>query len=558
MADDFVQQIARLLGRSPEETERTLHALADSIRDEVERTGEAEIEGLGVFRQDESGLAFEPAPSLERAVNHRYAGLLPLDSGPDAARRPPAPEAQPPEEPAEPDAAETEPAETDTIEAGTADPFDEPVIAPLDLQGEEEAPIRDLASDEPASTSPDLVGDEGEIDAFGEADEMEEFGAAEAETEEPEPGDREEFEPVQDHDLPEPSYAEATDTETDNAPEPEAESDDSLYGELIGEDAYLDAPDLPDTDAEADDAEIDALLEGVWMPSTAASDASHPLGPTPPEMMEEADFSVMGDEQPSEDAGEPEPPPATPVEEASEEAPEQAPEATPDGELDAPPPEPPQPEPTPEATAATPTPEPPAAEAAPPRAPGFAATATPTADAAPDRAARAPRERRSRAPIFGVLAALVLGTLAIVWFLNREPAVPPTDEPAAPIAADTARATPPAASEQDTAALAETMPEPEPEPEPPSADPLRSSAGIDPAQGGYAWVVASELSRAPAERRAAEFQAQGFRAGVVAEEAGGRTRYRVALGQFSSLDEANQHRPNLPAGVPADTWLLRF
>jgi cell division protein FtsN len=71
-------------------------------------------------------------------------------------------------------------------------------------------------------------------------------------------------------------------------------------------------------------------------------------------------------------------------------------------------------------------------------------------------------------------------------------------------------------------------------------------------------VVGSELSREPAERRVAEFRAQGLRAGVIAEEAAGRTRYRVALGQFESIEQAERFRSDLPAGVPADTWLLRL
>src|SRR5690606_41675586 len=100
---------------------------------------------------------------------------------------------------------------------------------------------------------------------------------------------------------------------------------------------------------------------------------------------------------------------------------------------------------------------------------------------------------------------------------------PPTPTPPAP-------PTPPPAA-PDPGAVAEAPPaEPEPEPELPPSDPLRGSAAIDPAQGGFAWVVASELSREPAERRAAAFREQGYRAGVVAQEAGGRTRYRVALG----------------------------
>ena len=152
---------------------------------------------------------------------------------------------------------------------------------------------------------------------------------------------------------------------------------------------------------------------------------------------------------------------------------------------------------------------------------------------------------------------LLLALVGLLWALNREPAAPVVAE-RPPVPADTVAALPPpvdtAAVAVDTAAVAT----PDPTPPAPSADPLRSSAGIDRADGGFSWIVASEFSREPAERRVAAFREQGFRADVIAEEAAGRTRYRVALGQFTSIDEADRFRSDLPAGVPADTWLLRL
>ena len=120
-----------------------------------------------------------------------------------------------------------------------------------------------------------------------------------------------------------------------------------------------------------------------------------------------------------------------------------------------------------------------------------------------------------------------------------------------------AAAPPPAdtlATAADTATVAVTTPEAPAAP----ADPLRGAAGIDPAAGGFTWVVASELDRAVAERRVDAYREQGLRAGVVAQEAGGRTRYRVSLGQFDSIAEAEARRADLPTDVPADSWILRL
>ena len=537
MADDFVQQIARLLGQSPEDTERTLHALADSIRDEVETSGEATIEGLGVFRREGDALAFEPAPSLARAVNHRYAGLPAIESGP----RPSEPEAADAPAPEGSDDGDEMPEEAQ--HDAVADPFAEPPEPTLGLPPEPEPePVRDLVSDpepldEPAPAEDALdaalagafVSDSDEPDAFD----------PDAFLDEPPVSDEP---PSSTFDTAEPDdepFSEPTETEWDMAAafqaedEPEAEDGSEAEDEPEAEDEVLADAELADEPADAEeDAAIDALLDGVWTPATGATDTPHPLGPMPPELMEDADYSLVDDAATDEpEDGEPAAP--EPVEPDLHAAPPLAP--------DAPAPEPPTP------------------------APAFAATAASAATPSPDRRARPPRERSGggRLPLYlGVVAAVVVGTLAVLWFMNREPVVDPVAERSAPTVADTAAASPsvpsPAAEAlSDTAAAAaEAVPE-EPEPAP-SADPLRSTAGIDVGEGGFTWVVASEFDRASAEAAVADFRAQGFRAGVVAEEAGGRTRYRVALGQFASLDEANQHRPNLPAGVPADTWLLRL
>jgi hypothetical protein len=185
-----------------------------------------------------------------------------------------------------------------------------------------------------------------------------------------------------------------------------------------------------------------------------------------------------------------------------------------------------------------------------------------TSSPAPDREPVDPALRRG-VPVFGIVVglAMLLGIVALLWLLNREPEGPALAE--RPVPADTTTAIAGALSPTDDATAASTPADTAAAAQPPadsapSADPLRGGDGIDRADGGFSWVVGSELSREPAERRVAAFRAQGLRAGVIAEEAAGRTRFRVALGQFESIEQAERFRSDLPAGVPADTWLLRL
>lgn len=587
MADEFIQQIARLLGQSPDDTRRTLTALAESIREDVENEGEAQIEGIGVFRRDGEALAFEPAPALARAVNHRYAGLKALESGGEpgeaSALESDVPEAKSEEPRALGGEESPEPEKSDGL---TQDP-----AAPSEIASSEEALPEETL---PEEVSADEASDEVE-DAFEEAeavdfdlppepdpDPVRDIASPAPPASEPAPINAG---PDPEEALePDPPEASALDEESeDEAPTepdaPDAEDpalDVVLGGSTLDEDAlvesHLDTSPEPGADEDLDDAEIDALLEGVWSAPADQSD-DHPLGTTPPDDAEEADFDLI--EEPDDEAAAASPPVAIGPDDGVEPEPTETPAPTGttlseplEGSDDQSEPLEDQPETDPAPAAPPPEPH---------DAPGFAATASGAAVAADadrpvrDREARAPRDhRRSRAPIFFGLAAVVLVALGLFWWMNREPVAPAVTE--GPVPADTsevAAAVVPndSAAQADPVALdAATNPSTEPaasEPvqtAPPSepADPLRGAAGIDRADGGFSWIVASEFSREPAERRVADFRDRGFRADVIAEETGGRTRYRVALGQFASIEEAERFRSDLPAGVPPDTWLLRL
>ena len=87
-------------------------------------------------------------------------------------------------------------------------------------------------------------------------------------------------------------------------------------------------------------------------------------------------------------------------------------------------------------------------------------------------------------------------------------------------------------------------------------DALAGTAPIVVGRGGYSWVVLSTRERESADRRAEQYREAGWRVRVFQTEALGQTVYRVAIGQFESLSQADRLRPLLPTQVPPDTWRL--
>lgn len=494
MADSLLAAFSEALDLPPEQARPLLDQAIRLIGHRLDANEQAEVPGLGTFYRTGQGVRFVAAPTLEQAVNHRYAGLAPV-SPPE--QQPPAPPA--PDEPEDPFSS-----------AGAVRPFAAiPPEDPLD------SPLRDIAPEPVEEPTP-----EQHDDAPEPADEPDAsvppfvFSFDEA----PEDG------PLED----EPSENASQEDEPFLDAEPR---DEPAAARRRPDDAPLD-PDDPD--------DVNALLAGVWTPRQPDAE---PLGPMP-DRFEDAEFDVEG--RP------PEPPPAKPE-----------------------PASPPPAEPTPvEATPFAPPPfaaPPPAAPSRPIRAAEpapFAATRNPDLPPEPPTPVTRPApppERRSALPyvLLGVLLLLLVG--AAWWFLRPTPPPPtfaeaPRETPVEP----TPTVEPPLADEPDDAATAPEAVEPE-APEPPVATeptpaetPLRGSTPVTAEAGGYTWVVASEPSRADAERRAAAFREQGYRVGVIPGQVSGRTYYRVALGQYRTTDEAARFRNQLPDGAPPDTWRLRL
>jgi cell division septation protein DedD len=93
--------------------------------------------------------------------------------------------------------------------------------------------------------------------------------------------------------------------------------------------------------------------------------------------------------------------------------------------------------------------------------------------------------------------------------------------------------------------------------EPADVPALYGSGTVDPASGGFTWVLNS-TSNAEARAQVERYRLQGFRASVLTAVVDGRLVHRVAVGQFTDLAYARAARHLLPPDAPADTWILRL
>jgi len=108
---------------------------------------------------------------------------------------------------------------------------------------------------------------------------------------------------------------------------------------------------------------------------------------------------------------------------------------------------------------------------------------------------------------------------------------------------------------------------PLPDPSPPASVEERRAVSLDVAglrsgvveasRGGFTWVVNS-TSAPEAQEHTVRYRRLGYRSSVLRAVVRGRRVFRVALGQFPSVGEAERARPFLPLGIRRDTWLLRL
>jgi len=172
---------------------------------------------------------------------------------------------------------------------------------------------------------------------------------------------------------------------------------------------------------------------------------------------------------------------------------------------------------------------------------------------------------RKRAPVIaGVMLALALAAGAGWWLLSDSPPSDPADDIAAVETAppdETEPAPADDAAPDDAEALAQP---PEAVADADASDDVfpTGTEPINPSLGGFALVVASVPSADDADAIEAQFRSaledDPLPTAVLTSETDGTTRFRVAIGQFASTDEALEAREARGDALPGDAWVLRL
>ncbi len=195
-----------------------------------------------------------------------------------------------------------------------------------------------------------------------------------------------------------------------------------------------------------------------------------------------------------------------------------------------------------------------------------AGTPSDTPESEPPPPANGPPEkrRRSRLPM-ALLVLLLLGAGAwLTWeFTQGNMDTRRADNPGADIMPTTPGMNPEGdTTETESAAdTSQTAPEDQ---EPPVSDPAEQQEppAINPAEGGYSLVVLSTPDEATAQQIARDYASQlsesGIPAGILDADVDGANWYRVGVGQFSSISEAQDALSELAGEIPADAWIVEL
>ncbi len=77
--EKLVEQIADQTDIDPEKVREELEQLIQEIRQQTAKGDQFELEGFGTFYQEEDTLQFDPAESLETELNYKYSGMEPVE-----------------------------------------------------------------------------------------------------------------------------------------------------------------------------------------------------------------------------------------------------------------------------------------------------------------------------------------------------------------------------------------------------------------------------------------------------------------------------------------------
>ncbi len=177
--DEFTALLAKALDSDEKEASLALEAWVDAVVRETEENGSCDVTGLGTFRKGEDGsMILEPEQSLSLEVNHKFAGMSPIEVSPPTSVRPEAEE----DAAADADPGISDPQKPDREDDKIRDEDDK-------IRDEDEIPGETIPEDTeqeiPASDTPEEPADEH--DPFG-IKEYEEEGFPDDLEEELEPG----------------------------------------------------------------------------------------------------------------------------------------------------------------------------------------------------------------------------------------------------------------------------------------------------------------------------------------------------------------------------------
>lgn len=191
----------------------------------------------------------------------------------------------------------------------------------------------------------------------------------------------------------------------------------------------------------------------------------------------------------------------------------------------------------------------------------------------PPRKVHTPEKPRRRSVLPWILLVTAVIIIGATLYFMYGPSLPTTEVDTPPTAAQepppqeaaqpgTPAAEAPTAAPEDT--TTETpLPAEEPPPQEPTAEPPAPTPNrIDVPRGGYTLVVGSSTQQSTAQNQAERFRQQfsdqGLPVDVLADRSGDVTRYRVVVGQASTLDDIVALKARHAANLPGDAWPINI
>ena len=551
MATRVVDKIVAESGLTREEAEALLEEFVSALRNEVYTTSEAIVPGIGSFRYVDGRLDFSPDKNLSGAVNVRFGSLEPiqipdrrfdsiddqrqteLSSEPEESTsdEPDFSEVQP-DEPTEPEAPQSDGFQEDISDTEPSDPVVTPAGDSEEDSGEDDAEWRppvwtdssEIEDDEPieppAPFAPPTLSPVDEQPVFVRRDENE---AADDD-----PGEAETEEPVSEFPSGDIPYVPG-DHLSDEPTEPEAPQSDG-FQEDISDTEPSDPVVTPAGDSEEDSGEDDAEWRPpVWTDSSEIEDDEpiEPPAPFAPPTLSPVDEQPVFVRRDENEAADDDPGEAETEEPVSE---------FPSGDI--------------------------------PYVPGDHLSdedeyAPPPAGVIPPEGGRSRRRMSPAWFVSGAVVIILVVAGAYLLMSDRSvsdiPRIPDQQRRIEDDSASEALAVQAESDVQDEDVTDEPLPDQEIESPVEEYSPLYGDA-IDTSVSRYTLIIASLPSRTSAEQVSDQWRERGIRSAVFSDSTPAGIRYRVGIGEFTTIASADsvRSRSEITPELPEGTWVLRY